>query len=228
MRAQSRARRKANDPALSAAVLHLLRHISKVSLAWLCRCAIPGMESSLVDNFYCVRETPLMAEHPEQNELPWPVQLVLGNFSRKHCFGQRFPLQPSELRHCTALLRRRICWSFHFRNNHKDGHRKLLRTEICPFKGVPPAEIDCFCSQLSQAAHQAVKSASASAFRFELEVPQFVKYAMQWLKIHKMEVAISDKDGTFVLLRDNVLDQLISSELVPPHYVPYSFLKSAS
>ncbi len=92
----------------------LLRDLPQLATAWLARLYILQSLSMLLANFYIVKGE--MAFTPGAGEVPWPVAWAHGIFSRKHLFGSGRQLDLKLFRHSAKLIRRRLAWTWHFRD----------------------------------------------------------------------------------------------------------------
>ena len=134
-----KASRRSTKPAVTAAVLRLLKGCSIENFAWLCR------NAEMYDSIYIVDHDPdvvagagasgCYAYNPEPGEVPWTVALLLGCHSRKHIFERpgRYPMTDVGL--ALRDFHARLKWSWVFRGSPDEPYEvPLVKRGVLPCK----------------------------------------------------------------------------------------------
>ncbi len=167
-----------------AGLFRLLRDLPQFAIAWLARLYILRFPSMLLENFYIVKGEAVFT--PRVGQLPWPVALALGIFSRKHVFGSGKQLDLKLFRHSAKLFRRLLAWSWCFRDcaDASSPCTKLVRTEVKPFEGSLPHLLKNFADSVSSRVLAKVLEASRkirSGLYHTRRPPRFLRWSIAWL-----------------------------------------------
>ena len=205
-----------------AAFWMLVRHMSSLNWAWLFR------PQALLDNIYTIVENPLEAVTlTAEAELPWPVALLLGSHSRKHRFPNRRLLSILKGQRAAKDLVHRLKWSYHFRLAEREQHyRPLVSRRPRPYEGSTAGEINGFSYDLMRAVREGYEKANRyirGCGAVSLTTPRFVKWALSWMRSQNLRAVLSDKDGTFVLVRQSLLRDLVCEQLCKGQYKDVAF-----
>ncbi len=170
-------------------------------------------------NFYIVEDREARVSHDA--ELPWPVVVALGVFSRKHLFGTGRQLDFRRYRYASTLSRRKLSWSWFFKDIKGSGRSKLLKSEIRPFNGQVPPLLQNFADHLSSTVVKSVQKANReirAGVHRHVRPPRVIRWSLKWLALNRYTVSVSDKDGTFCLLKVAELDFLVGHQLQQGSY----------
>lgn len=203
-----------------AAVLKLLAHTPAESMAWLTR------REDLCRNIY--RQEPIIghgnfrtggfaAYHPDFSEIPWPVMLLLGSFSKKHIWEAVHKIPLRLVGDALATWDCRLKWAF-FRRHKAETDvelKPLVRFEIPPCKDVLDAIVPKFSSAFKDEVMRHIKKASLI---WNYHLPGFIRYARRWLLQNEMAAQLSDQDGVFALITKEEFLMLRAQALVKPCY----------
>ena len=212
-----------------------LKAIQLHQVAWLLR------EPELLENIYVLESKDAEAVNPSPQTLPWFVVLLLGSCSRKHIFQSRLPPLKVFSRSIQDACNR-LKWQFHFRDCPSDKSDRLkIRRRVKEYhkSSSLPIELTWCCKNLSDRLLEQYKSAKRifESRRILGEgVPSFVYAALKWLQRNRMKSALSDKDGVFVLVTNDVYESLKSDQLnkvwyerIAPDYMSkHSLVQAAS
>ena len=145
-----------------AALKRLLKGASVTNAAWLSR----GDE--LLDCLYIVDDL-AHARSPFPKELPWPVLLLYGTYSRKHLFIKDEPVHMRVVRKAATDLCTKIKWWRHISQIKNRGGDRTDRKSV-PLLSRPPRlfdgrvdpVIDGVCSSLHDALQRHGKNSQKS------------------------------------------------------------------
>lgn len=190
----------------------------------------------VLENIYVLHNVNAAAKCPLPSEFPWFVILLLGTRSRKHIFAHRFPnvkTYQSGIEDFCHKLR----WRYHHRNSDTVASKLLLklRKSTKPFNLAldMAVEVNWACKHVSSQLMQHYNSAKRVWKARQLMgsgIPMYVFAALKWLERESWRVAVSDKDGVFVLIPSTVYDELLVSQLQKNWYehVPLSHMPKRS
>lgn len=153
----------------------------------------------------------------EQDEVPWPVALLLGTFARKHLFERSRPANLCAVKSAVKDLTNRLKWAWIYRNSESKGAApKLLKSSSVP---TCTKVVDGVVSGFAIAASNVILNHISSANRaFVYALPAFVKWALRWIRSSKTEVRVSDKDGVFVLMNQATFADIKLQQVQKPCY----------
>ncbi len=158
----------------------------------------------------------LLADHPDRDEIPWFIALVLGSYSKKHIFGPSKTV-PRLIQERFADFSNRIKWSIVFKDVPSESARPLVKRRVRECRSLMPPAVYAF---LNHARPLLVGKFQSRSFA-KIE-PGFLRFARNWMAKHNLRAELSDKDGVFVLAHDDVVNNLVMSQLVAPKYRPVS------
>lgn len=212
----------ADDRAISAACLKLLRDSSVCTYAWLAR------GEAACTNYYIIRSNSgdPYAVHPSWSDAPWPVHLLLGTFSRKHIFDDVRKYNEKAALSATSQLFRRLRWAWKFRDG---GERaplpQLYRRPVKPCRGAEHPAVEDLCFQVAELVNDKVRALNRRLSRPSCrpQLPFFVKYGLKWLKMNEFSVDLADKDGTFVVYKTDLKSQMVRKQLSATSYRPVAW-----
>jgi hypothetical protein len=201
---------------ITAAFWMMVRFMNAENWSWLFR------PQELLGNIYTVLEDPLEAVTlTEEEGLPWPVALLLGSHSRKHRFPTPRLLSLSKGGLAAKDLVHRLKWQWKYRNSEREQQQKpLVHRRPIPFN-QHVHELGGFSFALMNSVREAFEHANSfvrGSGAACVTTPRFVRWALQWIKARGLSVVLSDKDGTFVLIRESLLRCLVLDQLNKRHY----------
>ena len=90
--------------------------------------------------------------------------------------------------------------------------KPLLKRETKPFRSkvVIPAPLDCLCKHVMRIARETERKLACSS---RPQTPFHVRIAFRLLKSQGLRPEVSDKDGVFTLIKQDVLEQLVKDEM---------------
>lgn len=156
------------------------------------------------------------------NELPWPVALTLGSFSRKHIFCAR-RLNIGTMRSGICDFVNRAKWRYVFRNSECTSEPPLIKRRVIECTEIVPASLDRFLGSCSHLLEAQIRRAG----RFVSRLPGFVGFTRRWLRKQDLLAELSDKDGVFAIVARSCLNSMIYAELSKPFYRAVSPLSLA-
>jgi hypothetical protein len=178
--------------------------------AWLCR------GSEMLGNLYLVSDRSVPAAPPTyEDKLPWPVVLLLATHSRKHRFlsGALPQLQPY-VRGIEDLANK-VKWAWRFRHNEPGTRSALCKRSTRHFEGLASPEIMKFATNLKYTLGKLIPTMLKNfKRRHSASIPAFVKIGCRWLSENNLRGIQSDKDGVFVIVPMDVLEDMIFEKLL--------------
>lgn len=148
--------------------------------AWLARA------DELRGNLYVVCSSSLTASPPRACDLiPWRVLLLLGSYSKKHCFLTSKCFPNTVHRRATKRLSTTIKWVWHFKDSSIDDPqrgdiRPLIKREPRSYPGLSTKEIEAFHSGITRVVAQHFKRANASIRRRLQQQQQHATYGRKF------------------------------------------------
>lgn len=164
--------------------------------------------------------------------IPWCVLLLLGAYSRKHCFRSGSNLNLKAATRASRNVVNKIKWAWHFADPSlqetlasTSSSRPLCKRDVREYRRLMPdgtvvytttPGLDAFCRNVRTTVYEAHLAANKRLARqrdFFSNMPVFRKVALRWLKETGFRAVQSDKDGVFVLIHKDVEDRLVSRKI---------------
>jgi len=198
----------------------LSRDLKARDLAWLCR------HDVLLSNVHVIRRdhSAWIADHPRENEIPWPGLLTLGSHSRKHIFAEHAISSPLVLGQLRSFISK-VKWRWVFRNAKELPPRPLLKKETRPCDAQVPHVLLAFCSHVMHVGRSLLSNAARKPCK---ALARHVRFALKWTRRNDLAVELSVKDGVFVLASREAVRSCIKEQLEKPFYSCLSTLSLES
>lgn len=150
--------------------------------------------------------------------LPWPVAVTLGAYSRKHIFAPSKYIPINKYLSAVSDFCNRASWRMHLDGVDSNWYSSFRCRRPCSeFFGITAPEIKAFISYAKHHLRNSVSSPCVS--RHGVSFLRFHKYALQWLREQNLCAELSDKDGGFTLVDKTALKEMVSRKLVSPQYM---------
>ncbi len=178
--------------------------------AWLC------IGGELLNNLYLVLDKSEAAAPPvAENEIPWPVLLLLATHSRKHRFLNGALPQAQPYTRAIANLANKVKWAWCFRHSDPGKRSTLCKRSTKHFDGLASPGIMAFARYLRYTLGNFIRTSFRNfKRRFTASAPAFVRTGCLWLIDHNLRGIQSDKDGVFVIVPRSLLDDMIFEKLL--------------
>ena len=152
------------------------------------------------------------------SSLPWPVAVTLGAYSKKHIFSSSRCIPVGHYLSSINSFYNRTMWRMHLGGGTQSWYSKFKGTRPCSaFRGICAPEVSAFCNTAKYNLTQAIQCSSKGNSN-NTTLLKFHKYSFDWLKTNNLHVALSDKDGGFVLVDNGDISSLVVEKLAEPHY----------
>lgn len=207
-------RTSSSNKAILGAILYLLAGISTESLAWLCR------GNAINENIYVVDDKSKAAFHPIENQLPWPVLLALGTFSKKHIFMQKPSLvDRARTLHSFSQWAKKVGWAWCFRHaEERSIPPTVYKKTPGMYRGTLAPEVVAYIAAMRSTMSDFISRVNMKAADPRLGIPTFYKYAIRWLQGRNLEVHPSDKDGVLAVVSRETMLKLVATQFSSSKY----------
>lgn len=184
--------------------------------AWLCK------SPKLCGNIYIIDEDSRSAHTPSEGCLPWPTLLLLGSYSKKHCFSTPCRIKSDEWSQPLEDFVNKIKWAWKFRanDNVEQFAKPLIKRATKNFDEcsgtICDAAVKAYCGEVKQLVEKSFKKANARIARCPAKYsnrPGFVSPALSWLGREGLRAVPSDKDGVFTIITGKLLNTLVEEKI---------------
>ena len=176
---------------------------------------------ALCSHIYVYNGMEHSATHPTSGTLPWPVELLLGGYSKRHIFATTPPVSIGILGAQLQQFSHKLVWRSVLRNSEPSWLRQFSsKAPIAACSRTLEPEVRSFIYNFKNDIHTFIfKSCSTCNPSHHSTWFRALSCAREWITSEHLCVVPSDKDGGWVLMQRDHFIEVIRNALVVPRYM---------